>query len=280
MKKILYFIKSERNVENLSLIIKNEEIDVEDCNPDLPILDTKSLKVPSEQKCDICNEFFEDLDIHFANSHIKQENQSYEDIVTFPEVNVENPEKIQDIKNENLTEDPLKIESQTSRISKIPKLQTKSVDEGPKNFQINKFESIDNNFIETEEVKHKCDICGKCLSTVDSVKKHKIKIHKTQVDTKPKNFKCDQCDKSFINTGFLARHKHNVHESNSFKFPCKFCDKKYSNEELLSIHISNVHECHNTQKVACTKCGKDFRGSNLTMAKSLLRNHMFSVHSM
>ena len=64
-------------------------------------------------------------------------------------------------------------------------------------------------------------------------------------------------------------------------YHCHYCDKSYINEELLAHHISNVHDDERKEivhKASCTKCPKEYLGSNLAKAQSLLKNHMFSSH--
>ena len=67
-----------------------DEIEIEDWKPELPFLNYDKNEIQfiqsdkieqNEQKCHICDRFFENLEAHFAASHIKQENSDDENVI-------------------------------------------------------------------------------------------------------------------------------------------------------------------------------------------------------
>ena len=79
----------------------HDEIDIEDWKPELPIENSdkneiqfiQSEKCENDgQKCHICDKFFQNLEAHFASSHIKEEYCDEENVINegidFESVNI------------------------------------------------------------------------------------------------------------------------------------------------------------------------------------------------
>ena len=110
---------------------------------------------------------------------------------------------------------------------------------------------------------HKCDICEKCYSHLNSLKDHLLthSLHqpvscwcgksvsnaqslKFHQNTKHKGKakargKCDLCEKMFYRKSAVKRHVFNVHTANR---TCKQCKKAFSNSADLRWHLMKEHE--------------------------------------
>merc|ERR1719318_922330 len=66
---------------------------------------------------------------------------------------------------------------------------------------------------------------------------------------------CELCVKTFANRRYLQIHIRNVHKNAEESF-CDQCEKVFENKKNLKSHVKYFHE---TEKVSCEKCGKDYR---------------------
>ncbi|KAK2152612.1 hypothetical protein LSH36_323g03140 [Paralvinella palmiformis] len=161
------------------------------------------------------------------------------------------------------------------------------------------------------EIKFPCDYCTLEFNSVDSLRHHKVKIHKI-TDTIPKPVDvvyCSQCTMSFPHIYALAEHMHNVHgynnnkssplgsptksqSPNSKSSPEALChpgrDAKHlslgsaQNETYICDHCNSTYHSLNSYQVhlkkhidlskyMCTECQAEFT------SEEQLENHMF-VH--
>lgn len=102
-----------------------------------------------------------------------------------------------------------------------------------------------------------CDICGKSLSSVETLKFHK----RTHTGYKP--HVCGACGKSFCRKDLLLEHER-VHTGER-PFLCRVCNKGFSQRAPLKIHL-RIHS--GERPFVCQFCGKG------CICKSVLNAHL------
>lgn len=101
-----------------------------------------------------------------------------------------------------------------------------------------------------------CDVCGKLLSSRDSITRHKLVFHQ---DERP--FECEQCGRRFKIKDTLKKHQKTHGER---KFKCEVCGKACVESGNLKKHMMT----HTKEKpFICETCGKAYG------RRSLLENH-------
>ena len=128
---------------------------------------------------------------------------------------------------------------------------------------------------------HTCELCGKKLSTLNSLKRHKSTIHKG-VESASASYDCKECGKILDSLQTLKRHTKELHYDVRFNFDfyegykspnvfeCEECDQTFKRAENLRRHVSHVHQSKESFK--CPSCEKGFgRPDNL-------KRHIKCVH--
>ena len=82
--------------------------------------------------------------------------------------------------------------------------------------------------------KYHCNECGKQLSTVIDLNKHKKAFNERIT------YPCGLCQYQFTSKGSLARHNKAVPEG--IKYPCKQCQHQSTLKGNLAVHEKAVHE--------------------------------------
>ncbi|XP_071184958.1 zinc finger protein 260-like [Salvelinus alpinus] len=118
----------------------------------------------------------------------------------------------------------------------------------------------------------KCDVCGKCLATARSLKRHHQNRH---LEERPRgrprketsefpDLKCDVCGKCFVTRGGLRMHEKNRH-SEERPYMCDICGQGF----VLNCYLIRHMKTHTEEgQHCCTVCGKCFNHKNN------LKNHM------
>lgn len=130
-----------------------------------------------------------------------------------------------------------------------------------------------------------CDVCGKQVSTMKSLKHHKLshinadeKFQKElamTTSTTKKSYPCLQCPKKFSNARYVDQHYKLVHGDRE-KVQCPKCGKIMFKETYLrshSIYVCPDEDRKDAERIQCPLC-KD----TLKHIRSL-RNHMKNVHA-
>ena len=123
--------------------------------------------------------------------------------------------------------------------------------------------------VKTRKGDYDCDICGKKIRWMESLKDHKIRFHnKGRAINK---YKCDLCDFSSPVRRSVTCHIRTVHAiQNGKPLKCSLCDYSTPWKSKLSQHIMTVHQ--KIKEQVCKLCGfATSRKQNLTL-------HMRSVH--
>nr|CAD7575910.1 unnamed protein product [Timema californicum] len=115
--------------------------------------------------------------------------------------------------------------------------------------------------IDPNEGQYKCDLCGKCLSSVHALSRH---VHNHSGLGK---YKCETCQKRFFYKNLLETHT--ITHSGQRKYKCGLCEKCFKYKRNLKSH-NLLHSGH--KKYKCEECEKSFTD------KSRLRTHMY-VHT-
>ena len=138
-----------------------------------------------QQKCHICDKFFENLELHFVSSHMKEELgdgilSKDEQLILRENINI----------NENTVKDSDKCKLCGKNFSRKGNLKThiKFVHEGIK--------------------EHKCNLCGKSFTSSKDLKRHTKAVHELIKDQK-----CNYCGKSYSDAG---KHVRTVHQGTVF----------------------------------------------------------------
>ncbi|XP_044270074.1 zinc finger protein OZF-like isoform X41 [Tribolium madens] len=98
-----------------------------------------------------------------------------------------------------------------------------------------------------EHKKYVCDVCGKDVTSLDSLRHHKT-IH-----TGERNFVCEVCGKAFATKSRLKVHNR-VHTKEK-PFKCTECDKCFNQRSPLIIHMRG-HTGERPYK--CDRCSRQF----------------------
>jgi uncharacterized Zn-finger protein len=101
-----------------------------------------------------------------------------------------------------------------------------------------------------EGQEHRCDQCGKVLSTNANLKQHIQTVHSDE-----QQFVCsfDNCGKVFNQSGNLNTHIKSIHEG--VRYPCSVCGKSLTSRSHLKKHISSIHDKTRHQ---CDHCEKSY----------------------
>ncbi|XP_018335336.1 zinc finger protein 391 isoform X27 [Agrilus planipennis] len=106
-----------------------------------------------------------------------------------------------------------------------------------------------------------CDICGKTVSSADSLRDH-ILIHKNS-----RSYECTECGKRFNTSSTLAVHRRT--HTGVKKFACDLCDKRFTQRSPLVIH-RRIHTGEKPYK--CDLC------ENLFISRGDLNRHKQKQH--
>ena len=183
-----------------------KELDNEKFNPENTVLEVISDINKQYQKCHICEKFFENLEMHFAASHIKEE--------------IGETSKVQTIYTENFEDTP---DSKMCRFcrkffnrKRDLKRHIKTVHEGIKD--------------------HHCSFCEKSFSRADRLNSHVKLVHEGM-----KDHVCSHCKNWFTTAQSLKIHVKAVHEGIK-EHLCNSCGKGFSDARDLKRHVKAVHE--------------------------------------
>ena len=82
-----------------------------------------------------------------------------------------------------------------------------------------------------------CDICGVVVLGNNSMSRHHLKNHATQLD-----HLCPECGQGFKARSYLRHHVLMNHtEPANRPFPCKLCNKGFYSNVKLTQHMNGVH---------------------------------------
>ncbi|XP_076389687.1 uncharacterized protein LOC100882515 isoform X11 [Megachile rotundata] len=95
---------------------------------------------------------------------------------------------------------------------------------------------------------YKCNDCKKAYQTERALEKHKV-IHQPDYF-----FKCDICNAKFKKRYSVKRHNLRVHSGDDeSKFVCEHCGRSYKVKTDLTLHVKKAH---NSEPQVCRFCGK------------------------
>ncbi|GBL87896.1 hypothetical protein AVEN_62213-1, partial [Araneus ventricosus] len=80
-----------------------------------------------------------------------------------------------------------------------------------------------------------CDVCQKCFSRKDSLKRH-MKKHGDHV-----NHACSQCSMMFYRVDKLREHMHTHTREKKKTYPCEHCDQAFPRMSYLLRHKRTDH---------------------------------------
>ncbi|CAG0887431.1 unnamed protein product [Cyprideis torosa] len=103
---------------------------------------------------------------------------------------------------------------------------------------------------------HKCDICGKALTSSYNLKMHVAREHKGGVQNDPELSRlvaCKICGKEF------PFHQIYSHKRAHRWYPCDVCGKELRSPEALKHHLTVIHGQGEVKYVECEVCGKAVR---------------------
>ena len=209
------------------------EIDVDDSK------EQKNQKL--KNLCYICDHQFDNLDFHYANFHVKEEETK------------ENISKV---------DDKQKIDEEV--IAKST-LVNQSVEENAEDQRLDE--------------EYKCNLCGRSFTFKNNLLRHFRQLHQGLKRGDKIRVKCDFCKLTFASNSSLKIHVERKHDSTDentksklSKFPCSICEKINKENSSLKRHIREVHSTKNSEiKVTCQFCMKPFSSMSL-------RKHIQSMH--
>ncbi|KAG5896086.1 hypothetical protein JTB14_006875 [Gonioctena quinquepunctata] len=112
-----------------------------------------------------------------------------------------------------------------------------------------------------EGLSYVCDVCGKNVTSVESLKRH-IRTH-----TGERPYKCEECGKNFKTAQYLVTHKR-VHTKEK-PYVCDICNQSFTQKSSLTVHV-RYHTGERPYK--CNAC------SRLFVTKTVLKNHRCKAH--
>ncbi|XP_059226428.1 myoneurin isoform X11 [Stomoxys calcitrans] len=110
-----------------------------------------------------------------------------------------------------------------------------------------------------------CDTCGKVAHSLDSLKKHKIKVHTPKVPEQ-----CQYCGKWYSSQWSMRKHLINMHVLADQEHVCEICGFVSSTRTAKRQHIQFKHNPEKKHK--CTMCEKAFK------TPTMLKEHM-AIHT-
>ena len=285
----------------LPVLLTNPEKEVAICNENFVEANNDTTEIQHiqtqngencQQKCHICDQFFQNLESHFASSHMKEENSDENTINDNPSskdfesenfvFELLNISKIKaEIKEEHkikeeIHEDNIPLESDANGKILNEENQIYENDQNnPKDSQqslnsngpiINPVNSISNNIqiVEKSTVKkNESSNCGKSFSLAGNLKQHVKAVHEGL-----KDHVCNHCGKSFSRAEHLKRHVKAVHEGVK-DHVCNHCETSFSRADKLKRHVKAVHE---GVKHACNHCEMSFSRADS------LKTHVKAIH--
>ena len=229
--------------------VETDEIEIEEWKPELPFLKINSdqceiteeisksdtfrpfVKIKTEQqKCDICDKYYENLETHFANSHIKNEVQEgpsfykYQNSTNFNVKKESNESETCDFSNDKMLE------------CRENNLEQPSNKKGHKKCNpCNKYFNKKRDLMSHVKSRHKCYICEE---TFPMLSPKNLKIHIAN------SHKCLSCKKHFkdlkLHHCLISQFK--ISESSDDTIhKCKICNTYFNNSEKIIKHISTEH---------------------------------------
>ena len=88
--------------------------------------------------------------------------------------------------------------------------------------------------IKVEEIK--CELCGKALSNISALSRHKKELHLSLSDP----FICEICDKTFKRKYTYEKHRKS-HGNKRELYSCRICKKTYNEKFNLNKHMKKKH---------------------------------------
>ncbi|XP_028048104.2 zinc finger protein 502 isoform X6 [Monomorium pharaonis] len=149
-------------------------------------------------------------------------------------------------------QEKLAMDSQeyTERLKQLPKQHTKS----------SRSKMTENNGC----VSHKCEECGKVLST-----SYNLLIHRN-IHTGMRPYACPVCDKSFRSASGLNRHVRDVHDGVK-NFACDICGRRLASRASRDEH----RRTHSSERpYVCKTCGKSFKQKASLNVHRLYHSHL------
>lgn len=94
-----------------------------------------------------------------------------------------------------------------------------------------------------------CELCGKSLANLKSLRKHMAFIHVAS------KYQCNFCKSMFLTRRGLV--KHDQAKCHLHKYECKFCKASFYRNSNLKLHILYRHS-PNVKRFRCKPCRKEF----------------------
>ena len=127
-------------------------------------------------------------------------------------------------------------------------------------------EVIEKNSTTSVQTNFKCDLCGKNLTALRSLKRHCQIVHEGKIQNP---VTCTPCEKTFKTKQGLQKHVSTIHKN--IKFKCNLCKKNFTRKQGLSDHTKRMHGSDGRKK-RCQYCSKNY------LNNSELRQHILVVH--
>jgi len=231
-KSQIYDIKEESETNELNPIVKIETASDETTNKtylENDIVDETDIEIDEE---------------HYSINHVEvsiSENQSDpleetdyrpiidESIYILDEDDSDENETLQDIDDENYTED-FQLVNMPNVIEK--EIIAETVESGEIIGDIGK-----------SPVYLKCEVCGVILTSILNFTTHMKKLHKNSDQEKNKPFTCDICNQGFYFQSSLNSHKSKAHQETSGQtFRCPICTSVTNSKNGMRRHLRNSHK--------------------------------------